>query len=71
MKIPIIILTILYLTLIIVANCITIYRSHTSFECIAKSTGKITKASATEDICRVLSYAVIIIDVAFILAFLF
>lgn len=71
MKITIIILTILYLTLTIVANCITQYRAHTPFECIAESAGKITKASTTEGICRVLSYAVIIIDVAFILAFLF
>lgn len=71
MKITIIILTILYLTLTIIANCITRYRAHTPFECIAESAGKITKASIIEGICRVISYAIIIIDTAFILAFFF
>ena len=68
MKITIIILTILYLILVIIANYIykLMGRHGTEF-----STNKFVKVGTIRDICRVVSFAVLIIDVAFILAFFF
>ena len=67
MKTIIIILTILYLILIIVAHLIynyTIRMGH------VLSSKEIVRLCLTENICKVISYAVLIIDAAFILAFL-
>lgn len=68
MKITIIILTTLYLILVIIANYI--------FKLIGKhdsefSIEKFSKAYTIGNVCRVVSFAVLIIDIAFILAFLF
>ena len=68
MKTIIIFLTILYLILIIVAHLIynyTIRMGH------VLSSKEIVRLCLTENICKVISYAVLIIDAAFILAFLF
>ena len=68
MKTTIIFLTILYLILIIVAHLIynyTIRMGH------VLSSKEIVRLCLTENICKVISYAVLIIDAAFILAFLF
>ena len=67
MKTTIIFLTILYLILTIVAHLIynyTIRMGH------ILSSKEITRLCLTENICKVISYAVLIIDAAFILAFL-
>lgn len=67
MKTIIIFLTILYLILIIVAHLIynyTIRMGH------VLSSKEIVRLCLTENICKVISYAVLIIDAAFILAFL-
>ena len=68
MKITIIILTTLYLILVTIANYI--------FKLMGKhdpefSTGKFLKAYTIGNVCRVVSFAILIIDIAFILAFLF
>lgn len=68
MKITIIILTILYLILVIIANYIYKLMGQHSTEF---STKKFVKVGTIGDICRVVSFAVLIIDVAFILAFFF
>ena len=68
MKITIIILTILYLILTIVANYIYKFMGQHGTEF---STKKFVKVGTIGDICRVVSFAVLIIDVAFILAFFF
>ena len=67
MKTIIIFLTILYLILIIVAHLIynyTIRMGH------VLSSKEIVRLCLTENICKVISYAVLIINAAFILAFL-
>ena len=67
MKTIIIFLTILYLILIIVAHLIynyTVVIGH------VLSSKEIVRLCLTENICKVISYAVLIIDAAFILAFL-
>ena len=68
MKITIIILTILYLILTIVANYIYKFmgQNGTKF-----STKKFIQVCTIGDVCRVVSCAVLIIDIAFILAFFF
>lgn len=68
MKITIIILTILYLILVIIANYIYKLMGQHGTEF---STKKFVKIGTIGDICRVVSFAVLIIDVAFILAFFF
>ena len=68
MKITIIILTILYLILTIVANYIYRLMSQHGTEF---STKKFIKVGTIRDVCRVVSFAVLIIDIAFILAFFF
>ena len=68
MKITIIILTILYLILTIVANYIYKFMGQHGTEL---STKKFIKVGTIKDICRVISFAVLIIDIAFILAFFF
>lgn len=68
MKITIIILTILYLILVIIANYIYKLMGQRGTEF---STKKFVKVGTIGDICRVVSFAVLIIDVAFILAFFF
>lgn len=68
MKITIIILTILYLILVIIANYIYKLMGQHGTEF---STKKFVKVGTIRDICRVVSFAVLIIDVAFILAFFF
>ena len=68
MKITIIILTILYLILVIIANYIYKLTGQHGTEF---STKKFVKVGTIGDICRVVSFAVLIIDVAFILAFFF
>ena len=67
MKVTIIFLTILYLILTIVAHLIynyTIRMGH------ILSSKEIIRLCLTVNICKVISYAVLIIDAAFILAFL-
>ena len=67
MKTIIIFLTILYLILTIVAHLIynyTIRMGH------VLSSKEIVRLCLTENICKVISYAVLIINAAFILAFL-
>lgn len=68
MKITIIILTILYFISVIISNYnYKLMGQHgTEF-----STKKFVKIGTIGDICRVVSFAVLIIDVAFILAFFF
>ena len=68
MKITIIILTILYLILVIIANYIYKLMGQHGTEF---STKKFVKIGTIGDICRVVSFAVLIIDIAFILAFFF
>lgn len=68
MKITIIILTIFYLILVIIANYIYKLMGQHGTEF---STKKFVKVGTIVDICRVVSFAVLIIDVAFILAFFF
>lgn len=68
MEITIIILTILYLILVIIANYIYKLMGQHGTEF---STKKFVKIGTIGDICRVVSFAVLIIDVAFILAFFF
>ena len=68
MKIIIIILTIFYLILVIIANYIYKLMGQHGTEFSAK---KFVKVGTIGDICRVVSFAVLIIDVAFILAFFF
>lgn len=68
MKITIIILTIFYLILVIIANHIYKLMGQHGTEF---STKKFVKVGTIGDICRVVSFAVLIIDVAFILAFFF
>ena len=68
MKITIIILTILYLILTIVANYIYRLMGQHGTEF---STKKFIKVDIIGNVCRVVSFAVLIIDVAFILAFFF
>ena len=68
MKIIIIILTILYLILTIVANYIYKFMGQHGTEF---STKKFIKVGTVGDICRVVGSAVLIIDVVFILAFFF
>lgn len=68
MKITIIILTIFYLILVIIANYIYKLMGQQGTEF---STKKFVKVGTIGDICRVVSFAVLIIDVAFILAFFF
>lgn len=67
MKTTIIFLTILYLILTIVAYFIYNYISKMGHLLSSK---KIIRLCLTENICKVISYAVLIIDIAFILAFL-
>ena len=69
MKIIIIFLTILYLVFVAAAEFIAIYLAHVDKSLPIDE--KLNKISTVEDICRVASYAVIIIDVIFILSFLF
>ena len=68
MKITIIILTILYLILTIVANYIYKFMGQHGTE---SSTKKFINVGTIGDVCRVVGCAVLIIDVAFILAFFF
>ena len=67
MKTIIIFLTIIYLILIIVAHLIYNYTVRMGH---ALSSKEIVRLCLTENICKVISYAVLIIDAAFILAFL-
>ena len=67
MKTIIISLTILYLILIIVAHLIYNYTVRMGHVLSSK---EIVRLCLTENICKVISYAVLIIDAAFILAFL-
>lgn len=67
MKTTIIFLTILYLILIIVAHLIYNYTVRMGHILSSK---EIVRLCLTENICKVISYAVLIIDAAFILAFL-
>lgn len=71
MKITIIILTILYLVLTIMSDWITRYRAQTCIDKDSYSAEKANKIFIIENVCRVASYAAIIIDVIFILAFFF
>ena len=68
MKTTIIFLTILYLILTIVADLIYNYTVRMGHVLSSK---EIVRLCLTENICKVISYAVLIIDAAFILAFLF
>ena len=67
MKTIIIFLTIIYLILIIVAHLIYNYTVRMGHVLSSK---EIVRLCLTENICKVISYAVLIIDAAFILAFL-
>ena len=68
MKTTIIFLTILYLILTIVAHLIYNYIGQMGHVLSSK---EIVRLCFTRNICKVISYAVFIIDAAFILAFLF
>ena len=68
MEITIIILTIIYFILVMIANYIYKLMGQHGAEF---STKKFVKVGTIGDICRVVSFAVLIIDVAFILAFFF
>ena len=68
MKTTIIFLTILFLILTIVAYFIYNYISQRGYLLSSK---KIIRLCLTGNICKVISYAVLIIDIAFILAFYF
>ena len=68
MKITIIILTILYLILTIIANYIYKFMGQHGTEF---STKKFIKVGTIREICMVVSFAILIIDIAFILAFFF
>ena len=68
MKTIIIFLTILYLILTIVAHLIYNYTIRIGHILSSK---EIIRLCLTVNICKVISYAVLIIDAAFILAFLF
>ena len=67
MKITIIFLTILYLILTIVANRIYKFIDQTGS---TLSTKKLIKLCIIGNICRVISFVTLIIDVTFILTFL-
>ena len=67
MKTIIIFLTILYLILIIVAHLIYNYTVRMGHVLSSK---EVIRLCLTVNICKVISYAVLIIDAAFILAFL-
>ena len=67
MKTIIIFLTILYLILTIAAHLIYNYTVRMGHVLSSK---EIVRLCLTENICKVISYAVLIIDAAFILAFL-
>ena len=67
MKTTIIFLTIIYLILTIVAHLIYNYTVRMGHVLSSK---EIVRLCLTENICKVISYAVLIIDAAFILAFL-
>ncbi len=69
MEIIIIFLTILYLVFVAAAEFIAIYLAHVDKSLLINE--KLNKISTVEDICRVASCAVIIIDVIFILSFIF
>ena len=69
MEIIIIFLTILYLVFVAAAEFIAIYLAHVDKSLPINE--KLNKISTVEDICRVVSCAVIIIDVIFILSFIF
>ena len=69
MEIIIIFLTILYLVFVAAAEFIAIYLAHVDKSLPVNE--KLNKISTVEDICRVVSCAVIIIDVIFILSFIF
>ena len=68
MKITIIILTILYLVLTIVANYIYKFIGQHGTEFFTK---KFIKVGTIRDICMVVSFEILILDIAFILAFFF
>lgn len=68
MKTTIIFLTILFLILTIVAYFIYNYISQRGYLLSSKKT---IRLYLTGNICKVISYAVLIIDIAFILAFYF
>lgn len=68
MKITIIFLTILYLILTIVANRIYKFIDQTGS---TLSTKKLIKLCIIGNICRVVSFVTLIIDVTFILTFFF
>ena len=68
MKITIIILTTLYLILTAVANYIYKFMGKNGPKFSIK---KFIQICTIVDICRVVSFAVLIIDIAFILAFFF
>ena len=67
MKTTIIFLTMLYLILTIIAHLIYNYTGRMGHVLSSK---EIIRLCLTENICKVISYAVLIIDAAFILAFL-
>ena len=67
MKTTIIFLSLFYLILIIVAHLIYNYTVRMGHVLSSK---EIVRLCLTENICKVISYAVLIIDAAFILAFL-
>ena len=67
METTIIFLTIIYLILIIAAHLIYNYTGKMGS---ALSTKEVARLYTTMNICKVISYTVLIIDAAFILAFL-
>lgn len=69
MEIIIIFLTILYLVFVAAAEFIAIYLAHVDKSLPVNK--KLNKISTVEDICRVVGSAVLIIDVVFILSFIF
>ena len=71
MGITIIILTVIYFILVMIANYMSYCNSVICTKYEDKYLNKSTKFSIIENVCRVISYAILIINVAFILAFFF
>lgn len=71
MKIIIIILTIIYFILVIVATFMSHCDAITHIKYYDKNIKEPTKYFIIENICKVISYAILIVDITFILVFFF
>ena len=71
MEIIITTLTIIYFILVIAANFVSHCDASKYIKNYDNYPNKFTKYFIMENICKVISYAILIIDITFILAFLF